>query len=237
MQNLQKTLYLSIFTLLFFASCDSNDDSTTTATEPLLLESHYFKGLLDGEELNIERRVYESPLDNSPDAISMDFGGSQTNDIAVLGEPGTGFCYGRYACGLLFYDSQENTEQLDTAKMYFSKIPVGDCSLENERTSMRNFLALNTFNYETFPGNTIINNVALDFFPAEYENQEIYYSSRFGNNTDASFAITSILEIEDGWFEVEGNFSCKLYKFNDETDYKVLENGQFKIKISNNLEE
>ncbi|QRM89795.1 hypothetical protein FG167_11340 [Lacinutrix sp. WUR7] len=121
--------------------------------------------------------------------------------------------------------------------MYFSKIPLGDSSLENELTSMRSFLGLNTFNYETFPGNTIINNVALDFFPAEYENQEIDYSSRFGNNTDASFTIASILEVEDGLFEIEGNFSCKLYKFNEETEYKILENGQFKIKIHSNLEE
>jgi hypothetical protein len=234
-QNLKKTVLFSILTLMIFTSCNSNDDSDSD--EPLLIENYYFRGVLDGQELNIERKVYDSYIYNDPNSVSIDFGGSQTNDIEVLGESGTGFCYGRYACGLLFYDFQENPDQLDTAKMYFSRIPVGECTLENELIAMRDFLALNNYEYETYPENTIINNVALDFFPAEYKNQEIYYSSRFGDNTDASFEITTTTEIENGVFIVEGKFSCKLYKFNDETEYKKLENGEFKIKISNNLEE
>nr|WP_321236729.1 hypothetical protein [uncultured Psychroserpens sp.] len=233
-QNLNKIAFSFIF-ILIFTSCDSNDDSESSTDEPVLIEDYYFRGTLDGQELNIERKLYD--FNNDPNLISIDFGGSQTNDIEVLGEPGTGFCYGRYACGLLYYNFQENPNQSDTAKMYFSRIPIGDCNLETELISMRNFLEINDYTYETFPGNDIINNVALDFFPVEYENQDIYYSSRFGANTNATFSITSVIEEENGTFIVEGNFSCKLYKFNDETDFKVLENGEFKIKIFNNLEE
>ena len=214
---------------MVFTSCNSNDDSQPSNDEPLLIENYYFRGILDGQELNIEKKIYESSTHNDPNAVSIDFGGSQTN--------GTSFCYGRYACGLLFYDYQDNPDQLDTAKMYFSRIPVGECTIENERIAMKDFFALTNFVYETYPGNDVNNNVALDFFPAEYENQEVYYSSRFGDNTDASFEIASTTEIDNGVFIVEGNFSCKLYKFKDETDYKELKNGAFKIKISNNLEE
>ena len=131
---------------------------------------------------------------------------------------------------------QENPDQIDTAKMYFSRIPVGECSLENEINAMEDFVDLSNYPFETFPGNTVENNVALDFFPAEYDNQEVYYSSRFGENTNASFNITSAIEEENGIFILEGNFSCRLYKFNDETDIKTLENGQFRIKIMSNLE-
>ena len=233
--NLKKTLIFSLFIVMIFTSCsDSNDDSQT---EPVLIENYYFRGTLDGEVLNIERNIYESILDFDPNTLSIDFGGSQTDDDEVFGEPGTGYCYGRYACGLLFSSSQENPDQLDTAKMYFSRIPVGECTLENELIAMNSFFELNNYEYETFPRNGLINIVALDFFPGEYENQEVYYSSRFGDNTDASFTIISINEEESGVFLVEGNFNCKLYKFNEATEFKVLQNGEFKIKIRSNLEE
>lgn len=237
--NFTKTALSFTFIIMIFISCDSNDENELSTDEPIsdqvLIENYYFRGTLDSQELNIEKRVYDS--NNDPNSISIDFGGSQTNDIEVFGEPGTGFCYGTYACGLLFYDFQENPNQIDAAKMYFSRIPVGECNLENELVSMRDFFEINEYTYEDFPGNTISNNVALDFFPAEYENQEVYYSSRFGENTNADFNITSVIEEENGIFIVEGNFSCRLYKFNDETDFKELENGEFKIKISTNLEE
>lgn len=230
----------SIFTLLLCTSCDSNDDSNPLDTEPILLENYYFKGTLDGIELNIERKVYESPSDNASNAISIDFGGSSTNDIESLGTPGTGFCYGRYACGLFFSDTQENPDEIDSAKMYFSRIPIGECTLENELTNMNTFLASNEYEYDNFLTSSfsqIVNSVALDFFPVELEGQVDYYSSRFGDNTDATFQITSVSE-EDGVFIVEGNFNCKLYRFTDDTDmdFKVLENGTFKIKISANLD-
>ncbi len=236
MQNLTKTILFSLLTLIIFTSCESNNESEPPESEPILLENYYFKGQLDGADLVIETKIYDSSLFNDPNGVSIDYGGSQTNDIEVFGEPGTGFCYGTYAFGLIFYDFQENINQLDAAKMYFSGIPVGDCFLEDELNSIREFLARENYEYRRFQGVEVNNNVALDFFPAELEDEQTYYSSRFGDNTDASFEVTSTKE-EGDFFIIEGNFSCKLYKFNDENDYKELENGVFKIKISNNLDE
>lgn len=232
---LKKTIFAIILLVIVFTSCDSNENSESSTDEPVLIENYFFKGTLDGQELKLERNIYDFNTD--PHVISIDYGGSQTNDIEVFGEPGTDYCYGRYACGLVFYDFQENPSQLDEAKMYFSRIPVGECNLENELNSMRDFFKINDYEYDTFLGDRVLNSVALDFFPVEYDNQEVYYSSRFGDNTNATFNIESFIEEENGIFIVEGSFSCKLYKFNDETDFKELENGKFKIKISSNLVE
>ncbi len=190
MQNLTKTILFSLLTLIIFTSCESSNESEPPESEPILLENYYFKGQLDGADLVIETKIYDSSLFNDPNGVSIDYGGSQTNDIEVFGEPGTGFCYGTYAFGLIFYDFQENINQLDAAKMYFSGIPVGDCFLEDELNSIREFLARENYEYRRFQGVEVNNNVALDFFPAELEGEQTYYSSRFGDNTDASFKVT-----------------------------------------------
>jgi len=234
-QNFKKTVLFSIFTLMVFTACNSNDGDDVKEREPLLIENHYFRGTLNGQEWSIERNLYDTyPLINR-NYITIDFGGSKTDDSGFLGEQDTGFCYGRYACGLVLSDSTDNPDQLDSAKMYFKTIPIGDCTLENELISMKIFLERNNYEYGTFPEKLLLNTVALDFFPGNIENERIYYSSRFGDNTDASFKITSVSELENGLFEVEGNFNCKLYSNNDETDFKELKNGTFKIKIKSNL--
>ncbi len=235
-KQLFKKIVFFIITSIVFTSCESSSDDNTPSgsEESKLVANYYFKGTLDGKELNIEQKIFDPPLLDGPDMVSSDFGGSQTNDIEVLGEPGTGICYGTYASGLIYYDFQENYDKFDTAKMYFFRIPVGDCILENELIAMKDFLALKNQKYRKFSDNDK-NAVALDFFPAGTANQQIYYSSRFGDNTDSFFEITSVEEIDSGTFLVEGKFSCKLYKFNDETEYKELKEGEFKITVSNNL--
>lgn len=238
MKTLQNAITIGIIAITLF-SCYSDEESVTPTPEPQLLEEYYFKGTLDGEPLNIERKIYNVSDYNPGNSYSIDYGGSQTNDIEVIGEEGTGFCYGHYACGIGHYDWQPNYDQFDTAKMYFTRIPVGDCSLENELTTMRDFLELPNYEYQNFyAGQSLItNSVALDFFPAGSANLSTYYSSRFGDNTDATYSITSVEEVETGKFIVKGSFSCKLYKFNDDTDFKTLENGQFNITVSSNLTE
>lgn len=237
-KNITKSIFFILFSVLLFTACETDSDSDTETEEPMVIERYYFTGTLDGEELNIYRNIYDVVGYVDPNYRSMDYGGSQTNDIAVFGEPGTGYCYGRYACGLVFYDFQENPDQLDEAKMYLSKIPVGECTLENELIGINNFLELDSYTYDTYYEQpSAINNVALDFFPGDEENDLVYFSSRFGDNTDADYTITSVLEESDGVFIIEGTFSCKLYKFNDETEFKLLENGEFRIKIMKNLDE
>lgn len=237
-KSITKSIFYTLFSVLLFTACETDNDSDSETEELIIIESYYFTGTLDGEELNIFRNVYDDLGAVDFNNRSMDFGGSQTNDIAVFGESGTGYCYGRYACGLVFYDSQENSDQLDEAKMYLSKIPVGDCTLENELVAINDFLERDSYIYDTYYEQpSVTNNVALDFFPGDEEDELIYFSSRFGDNTDATYAITSVSEEADGVFIIEGAFSCKLYKFNDEAEFKVLENGEFRIKIRKNLDE
>jgi hypothetical protein len=225
----------ALIAFALFTSCDSNSDSDASDDgEPVLVENYYFKGQIDGEELLLEKNIYASTLDNDPNEQSIDYGGSQT-DADDVNNPDNELCFGRYAFGLLFYNWQDNPNGYDAAKMYLSSIPVGECTLANELNAMTNFFALNDYTYDIFPDYPL-NNVAFDFFPVEFPNGEDYYSSRFGDNTDASFTITSVIE-DDGFFILEGTFSCKLYGFVDDTDVKELENGEFKIKIRANLEE
>lgn len=234
-QSFKHLFIFSLLALVFFTSCDSTSDSDTTDDgEPVLVENYYFKGQIDGEVLLLEKNIYASTLDNDQDEHSIDYGGSQT-DADDINNPDNELCYGRYAFGLLFYNWQENPNGYDAAKMYLSSIPVGECTVENELNAMTDFFALNHYTYDIF-SEYPLNNVAFDFFPVEFPNGENYYSSRFGANTDASFSITSVVEA-NGFFILQGTFSCKLYSFIDDSEYKVLENGEFKIKIKNNLED
>lgn len=237
--TIKKTVFFFAFIAIALTSCDSDKESISEIREPKLIDNYYFKGDLDGEQLNMEVKIYDLFVDSDDDPnYNIDFGGSQTHDREVFGESGTGFCYGRYAYGLGFYESHENYNKFDTAKMYFSRLPVGECTLENELTAMRDFFETKNHEYERL-GDKIKNAAALDFFPAGTKNQQIYYSSRLGDNTDASFEITSTEEIENGTFVVEGKFSCKLYRSNDtdDTDYKELKDGKFRMKVSNNLKQ
>ncbi|WP_420574719.1 hypothetical protein [Kordia sp.] len=233
LQKLALSIILVTITLFLVASCESSDDSNNNTPEPILLENYFFKGSLDNEVMNIENRIYDDFELSTRNRL--DFGPSQTDDDQ---DPGSGYCYSLYACGIFPSAGVSAEDRPDSAKIYFTWIPVGDCTLANELTALRNFLELPNFEYAIFPESVNIPNVVgLDFFPKEFPNGETYFSSRFGDNTDASFQITAVEEIETGVFIVEGTLSCKLYKQNDDSEFKVLENGEFKIKISTNLDE
>ncbi|MEW7277278.1 hypothetical protein ABW636_01620 [Aquimarina sp. 2201CG1-2-11] len=239
MTNCFQYLLFYSFMSILFVSCDSNEDEQveTDLPEPKLIDNYYFKGDLDGDALDMEIKFYDISSEDNQNLLSLDFGGSQTSDIEVLGEPGTGFCYGNYACGLVQYDGILYDETLDTAKLYFWDLPVGECALENELAVMKEFLENKTPAYRVF-GNGTKSSFSFEFFPKETsENQECYYSSRFGDNTDATITISSVEEVDKGVYIVEGRFSCKLYKLNDSAVFKQLEGGQFRVKISNNLKE
>lgn len=233
--------YLFLYSLVFilFVSCDSNEDERVEmdVPEPKLIENYYFKGDLDGDAMDMEIKFYDISPEDYRNQLSLDFGGSQTDDIEVFGEPGTGFCKGVYACGLIQYDSILYDEELDTAKLNFWDLSVGECTLENELATIKEFLENKTPVYRVF-GNRTQDSFSFEFFPKKTsENQEYYYSSRFGDNTNASITISSLEEIEKGTYIVEGGFSCKLYRFDDNTIFKQLEGGKFRVKISSNLKE
>ncbi len=236
-KNSTKTVLIPIIALILCTACSSSDSSDNSDDNPQPIEQYYFKGLLDGEELLLQKNIYESPGLNDPAEHSIDHGGSLIYYEENPLEPETGTCETRFACGLVFYDFEENPNQLDEAKMYLSKIPLSQCTSENETVAMDNFFNLDSYTYARFPENTALNNVALDFFPVEFENQENYFSSRFGDNSNATFNITSSTEIEDGIYSVEGTFSCKLYGFTNPTEFKELVDGEFKIKIRKNINE
>jgi hypothetical protein len=228
------TLFVVAISSLFFCTSCNSDDGTTEQMDPRIIESYYIRGNLDGEPLNIEHNIFDVAIE--PITTRLDFGPSQTDEDP---NPGSGFCYSLYACGIFQTSTVPVEDITDTAKMYFTWIPVGECTLANELIAMRDFLARTDFDYNVFSStvlNLIPNSVGLDFFSKEYPNGDVYFSSRFGDNSDATFQITAVDEIEEGVFIVEGNFSCKLYKFNDATEFKNLQNAQFKIRISSNLD-
>ncbi len=234
--KLQKRTPLILTTLLsfiLFLSCESSDDSDNNQEPtPTLLENYFFRGTLDGADMNIEYTVYD--FTTEPSTTLIDFGPSQTSDIIA---PGSNFCYSVLACGILPAATISGDDLMDTAKMYFNWIPVGECTFENERNALNDFLALPNFEYNVYSNPFVLmpNTVALDFFSKDFPNLDVYFSSRFGDNTDATFQITAVEEIQSGVFVIEGNFSCKLYKQNDPTEFKNLENATFKIKILQRL--
>ena len=77
-KHLSRVIFISILTLIILNSCnssDNNDDSGEVSQQPI--EQYYIKGLLDGEELLLEKNIYESPELNNPYEHSIDYGGSQ----------------------------------------------------------------------------------------------------------------------------------------------------------------
>ena len=187
---------------------------------------------MDGQELNLEKEFYDYyPTNSNLIPYSIDYGGSQTFDLI---DDGTDACRSTYACGIVVYQSNE----YDQAKMYFSDIPVDNCNLQNEFVTLNSFLELNDYTYDQYIdfNDTLINTVALDYFPANSTPFD-YYSSRFGDNSDADFQIISVTEESIGIYIVEGTFTCKLYSFEDTSFFKQLDNGEFKIIIRKNLEE
>ncbi len=233
-QNLKSILLFLIITIssILFTSCNSNDGEVFTVLEPQLIEDYYFRGTLDNEEFTLERKVYNSYIettDNIP--YSTDFGGSQTLDYV---DDGIDNCRGIYSCGI----NVNQSNAYDHMKMYFYNTPVGACTLENEIISMENYLELGNYSYRDFFdfNNVVFNEVGFEYYPPN-SSPSNYYSSRFGDNTNATFEISTFTEESRGVYFVEGTFSCKLYNSDDNTQFKELQNGEFKIKISSNLED
>lgn len=232
--QIRSTFFVVVISSLFLCTSCNSDDDNAEQLDPMLIESYFIRGNLDGETLNIEHNIFD--IATEPVTTVLDFGPSQTDEDP---NPGSGFCYSLYACGIFQTSTIPDEDITDTAKMYFTWIPVGECTLANELIAMRDFLARTDFDYNVFSATDISlipNSVGLDFFPKEYPSGETYFSSRFGDNSEATFQITTVDEVEEGVFIVEGNFSCKLYKFNDATEFKSLQNAQFKIRIASNLD-
>jgi len=233
-QNLKSILFILILTIfnILFTSCDSSDEEAPTALAPQLIENYYFRGQLDNVEFALERKVYNTYIETTGIIpYTIDFGGSQTQDYT---NDGIDNCRGTYACGI--YVHQSNV--YDQMKMYFYNTPVGACTLDNEIISMEDYLGLGNYSYRDYYdfNNVVFNEVGFEYYPPN-SNPSDYYSSRFGDNTNATFEISSFTEESRGVYFVEGTFSCKLYNFVDNTQFKELQNGEFKIKIRSNLED
>lgn len=232
-QNLKSIVLVFIITIysISFTSCDPSDGESPTDLETQLIEEYYFKGTLDNEEFILEKKVYNSHTETTNNIpYSIDFGGSQTEDNI---DDDIENCKGIYACGILVYQSNA----YDHMKMYFYNTPVGACTLDNEIIAMEDYLERDDYSYRNFYDfdTVVLNEVGFEYYPPNSSPFD-YYSSRFGDNTNATFAISSYTEESIGIYVVEGTFSCKLYNFEDNTQFKELQDGKFKIKIRSNLD-
>lgn len=227
-------LYLTSFLLL--TSCGSDNEQENSIPDPVLLEEYYFKGILGNEPFNLNMEIYDYPLTNSVDKYTIDMGGFDLDRIeGSLNGQDVEYCYGRYAFGIIpNYGLDQN---IPSARLYFTRIDLDICSLENEILSLEEAFNNIQFVYSNSISDYSENKIIFAYYPLsnEIENGDHYFS--YGENTDATFEITSVTKEEDpNYFILEGNFSCKMYSHLDNTQYLNLEDGKFRIRVYTNLD-
>lgn len=234
--RLPKTFFTFLY-ILSFVSCSNTDSDSTPEpqNEPELTEHYYFEGKLDNEPFLIEKKFYKDFSEETP--FQLDFGGTLINCNNTPENDTHSKCYTRYASGILV---RSNTSTEDpSAKMYFGPINVEERIFDIEIDSLRNFLGAKYHEFSRDFGD--IENqggFAFDFFPKSVDgNIPFYYSSRFNDNTDFMVNITTVKEIEDYFFVIEGTVNeCKLYdsrEINEENQtFKLLTDFKFRVKIN-----
>ena len=212
------TIIAKLFTVItlsiFFLSSCSDANSTDNDNEPELIDRYYFEGKLDNEPFLIEQKYYtDFSFNESPYVV--DYGGTLIN---CLDEPEDGVhlnCYTIYASGILVnpFFSEEEQENLNSAKVYFGPIDVDKRIFDNELAELKKFLQNKDITFRRDFG--FIENqgaFAFDFFPpSTNENDLLYYSTRFNDNSEYKATITSVEEVDTYFFIIEGAIdSCKL---------------------------
>lgn len=229
------SLMLCAFILII--SCSENKSPDEETEEPELVEHLYFEGKLDNEPFLIEKKFYKDFYsDGKP--FSIDYGGTLMNCSDTSSE-GIGLdCYTIYASGIAIYESifPDEEGKHDTAKMYFGKIDVDQRVFDQELEKLEEFLQKeeHTFRRDFGPDKRD-GFFAFDFFPANEENELVYYSSRLNNNEGYTAKITSV-EVDNYFYIIEGSVeTCKLYKASEERDenqpYKLLTDFKFRARI------
>lgn len=230
---------IAFFIFLLSTSCSENSSNEKEKSEePVVSEHYYFEGKLDGEPFLIEKKYYEDfYFDEEP--FSIDYGGTLINCNNEPEDQVHSDCYTIYASGILIYNGlhPEEVGKHNTAKMYFGSIDVENKTFTDELESLNNFFNKEELKFRRDFGDPKIEaEFAFDFFPIDSDNNQVYYSSRFNDNSEYKAVISSVEELEDYFYAIEGSIeTCKLYDSNtysDETPtYKLLTDLKFRVKI------
>ncbi|GAA4277262.1 hypothetical protein GCM10022259_19860 [Aquimarina mytili] len=223
------------------SSCgsDSDDPQAPLPVNPVLLDQFFFTGTLGDEAFDIRFQSYDPTIGTPPnDDHTIDFGGGGINRVPRTGED-TEDCFGSYAFGVLPDNTQSPVPNVDGAKLFIYEMPLGLCSTANENETLESFFDSNDFVYSEGVSDKTFRRITFSLFPPKVagvadEEQDFYTSA--GENTDASFKITSVEEEDQSTYIVEGTFACTMYSHLDDTKSKALTNGKFRIKVKTNLD-
>ncbi|MEW7291047.1 hypothetical protein [Aquimarina sp. 2304DJ70-9] len=232
-------LFLLAGLLVMLSSCDSDSDTVQNPvpTSPVLLDEFFFTGTLGDDAFDIRFQSYDATIGNPPnDDHTIDFGGGGINRVPRTGED-IEYCYGSYAFGVLPDNTQSPVPNVDGAKLFIYEIALGQCSTANENETLESFFNRDSFVYSEGVSDRTLSRITFSLFPPEVagvpaEEQDFYTSA--GENTNATFAITSVEEEDENTYILEGTFACTMYSHLDDTNSKALTNGKFRIKVKTN---
>ncbi len=236
--KLPQTL-VAFLSLLIISSCSETKDKVKLPSEPELTEHYYFEGKLDNKPFLIEKKYYKEYFDEKP--FLIDFGGTLIN---CANEPENDIhsnCYTYYSCGILVdkYSFPEEVKKHNSAKMYFGPIDVDKRIFTNELTELKKFFQNNKLRFRRdFRDIENQGGFSFDFFPINPDKDNLfYYSTRFNDNSEYTANITSVEEIDDYYFVIEGTVdNCKLYDSREDIDenqaYIMLTDFKFRVKIA-----
>ncbi len=209
--NLFSILALSIaITLLFVVSgCNNDDDDTTpdTPENPAQQVLYFFRGDIDGAMEEIEvTALNEASVYNSHSA-------SLGLDTCVIS-------YGSFLEAAF---EEEPAFGIDLENFY-----IGACSLEYD-------VFQDLFNTQSLPfaqdGVNSTENSAI----VSWSNNDKFYSSAYGEQTNSTFTITNLTFVENAFgkfYDVEGTTNCKMYNTDNPAESITLENAEFKVSIA-----
>lgn len=230
---------LVLIQVLLFQSCSKDDggDSDTTSEEvPEPIEEYFFRGTLGDEVLDITSAKYDSSVLNPPllDSYIIEYGGGGTDSF--LNSQDIEHCFGDYSLGIRPTIGPD--ANLPTAKIYFRDIYLGPCSIENEKLGIEAAFDENEFVYTEFLGDETEKRLSLYYYPPNVESipiNELDFYFSIGENSNSEFEITSITEESSDIYIIEGNFACRMYSHLDDTKFKDLKDGTFRIRIKTNF--
>ncbi|SHI32582.1 hypothetical protein [Aquimarina spongiae] len=229
--------YSMLILLLFSCSSDNTVDEGPEE-EPVPIQEFFFQGTLGEEEFNMKSELYASGVIPPIDDYTFDFGGFgiQKRPRNINGEE-VEFCSGSYAFGL--FPVIGSDANIVSAKLFIRNIDLDQCSIENERLGLEDAFANQDFTFAEAVGDDRFNQVTFFFFlpdvPGVPENEQDFYRSN-EENSNSTFKITNVTREEPNSFAIEGIFSCRMYSHLDETKFKDITDGKFKVRILTNLD-
>lgn len=204
---------------LLILSCSDDDKENTSSSTESSNKIFFISGEIDGVPFR-----HESNLDASESDFL--FGGNTQNFFSTETET----CRYTYKTG---FDANIN-QSLPSGEFIFSNLLENDTcdpSIELE-TFKNNFFIVDSYTF----GNE---NSGLSFNYIPVTNNDKYFNTYSGNQSTNNFQITkSTLNEPNTFFNIfeftktiEGNFSCKLYNPNDNSEVLNLTKGKFRLVV------